>query len=263
MQKKLLAQIVAATILGTAALGASAQNAAIVNGKPVPMERLTLLKQQIEERSGQTLPAEMENQLREEVIMREVFSQEAQRRGLERTAGFKNNMDIARQTILIRELFLDFEKNNPISDAEVQAEYDKFVAANSGKEYKASHILVEDEAQAKALLADIQAGKKNFAEVAKKESKDPGSGAQGGDLGWANPSSFVPEFTEVMIKLDKGQLADAPVKTQFGWHIIRVDDVRTAELPKLEEVKPQIVQELGQKKMQKFQEELRAKAKVQ
>lgn len=263
MQKKLLAQIVAATILGTAALGASAQNAAVVNGKPVPMERLNILKQQIEERSGQALPAEMESQLREEVIMREVFAQEAQRRGLERSASFKNNLDIARQTILIRELFLDFEKKNPISDAEVQAEYDKFAAANSGKEYKASHILVEDEAKAKALLADIKAGKKQFADVAKKESKDPGSGAQGGDLGWANPASYVPEFTEAMLKLDKNQLVEAPVQSQFGWHIIRVDDIREAQLPSVQDVKPQIVQELQQRKMQQFQEELRAKAKVE
>lgn len=263
MQKRILTQIAAATILGMAAMGASAQNIAVVNGKPIPAERLQLLKQQIQERSGRELPPEMDAQLKEEVIAREIFMQEAARRGLDRSKEYKQNMEMARQTILIRELFLDFEKSNPISDTEIQAEYDKFVAGNGGKEYRASHILVETEDEAKALIADIKAGKKKFADAAKKASKDPGSGAQGGDLGWANPGSFVPEFSEAMTHLDKGAMTDTPVKTQFGWHIIRVDEVRDAKLPTLEEVKPQIKQELEQQRMAKFQEELRGKAKVE
>lgn len=188
--------------------------------------------------------------------------QEAAKRGLDATAEYKQQMQLARETILIRELFADYQKKNPITDAEIKAEYDKFVAANAGKEYRASHILVDSEDRAKAIIAELKAGKK-FEDIAKKESKDPGSGAQGGDLGWASPANYVPEFTEAMVKLNKGGLTEAPVKSQFGWHVIRVDDVRDAQLPALNDVKPQIAEQLEQQKMIQFQEALRAKAKVQ
>ena len=261
MKQKLLSGLVAAAVLGSMALPVAAQNLAIVNGKPVPKERAEVLKQQIE-RSGRPVTAEVEGQIKEEVIAREIFLQEAKKRGLEGSSEYKNQMELARQTILIRELFADFQKKHPVTDAEIQAEYDKFAAANSGKEYKASHILVEKEDEAKAIIASIKKGEK-FEEIAKKQSKDPGSGARGGDLDWANPSSYVSEFTEALIKLNKGQMTEQPVKSQFGWHIIRLDDVRQAELPKIDEVKPQIAQQLQQQKLMQFQEDLRAKAKVE
>ena len=261
MKKSLLSGLVAAAVLGTMALPVAAQNLAIVNGKAVPKERVETLKQQVE-RSGRPISPEMENQIKEEVIAREIFMQETQKRGLEATSDYKAQMELARQTILIRELFVDFQKTNPVTDAEIQAEYDKFAAANAGKEYKASHILVEKEDEAKAIIAALKKGGK-FEEIAKKQSKDPGSGARGGDLDWANPSSYVPEFTEALVKLEKGKLTQTPVKSQFGWHIIRLDDVREAQLPKIDEVKPQIAQQLQQQKLAKFQEDLRAKAKVE
>ena len=261
MKKKLLSGLVAAAVLGTMALPVAAQNLAIVNGKAVPKERIETLKQQVE-RSGRPVTPELENQIKEEVIAREIFMQEAQKRGLEGSADYKAQMELARQTILIRELFVDFQKNNPVTDAEIQAEYDKFVAANAGKEYKASHILVEKEDEAKAIIAAIKKGGK-FEDIAKKQSKDPGSGARGGDLDWASPNSYVAEFTEALVKLEKGKMTQTPVKSQFGWHVIRLDDVREAQLPKLEEVKPQIAQQLQQQKLAKFQEDLRAKAKVE
>jgi peptidyl-prolyl cis-trans isomerase C len=121
---------------------------------------------------------------------------------------------------------------------------------------------VENEADAKAVIADIKKGKK-FEDVAKAKSKDPGSAPNGGDLDWATAASYVPEFSQAMVKLGKGQMTQEPVKTSFGWHVIRVDDVRDAQLPKLEEVKPQIAQQLQQQKLAKFQEDLRAKAKVE
>ena len=260
MKKQLLSGLVAAALLGTVALSASAQNLAIVNGKPIPKERAEALKQQVE-RSGRPVTPEMEGQIKEEVIAREIFMQEAQRRGLEASSDYKAQMELARQTILIRELFLDQQKKDPVADAEIQAEYDKFVAANAGKEYKASHILVEKESEAKAILASLKKGGK-FEEIAKKQSKDPGSGAKGGDLDWAAPGSYVSEFTEALVKLEKGKVSE-PVKSQFGWHIIRLDDVRQAQLPKIEEVKPQISQQLQQMKVTKFQDELRAKAKIE
>lgn len=261
MKKKLLSGLVAAAVLGTMALPVAAQNLAIVNGKAVPKERAEVLKQQVE-RSGRPITPEIEGQIKEEVIAREIFMQEAQKRGLEGSADYKAQMELARQTILIRELFVDFQKNSPVTDAEIQAEYDKFVAANAGKEYKASHILVEKEEEAKAIIASLKKGGK-FEDIAKKQSKDPGSGARGGDLDWASPNSYVPEFTEALVKLEKGKLTQAPVKSQFGWHVIRLDDVREAQLPKLDEVKPQIAQQLQQQKLVKFQEDLRAKAKVE
>ena len=250
------------TLCLVAAMSFSAwsQNLAIVNGKAVPSARVEALKQQVE-RSGRPVTPEILAQIKEELIAREIFKQEARKQGLDASNDYKSQIELARQSILIRELFNSFQTKNPVTEAEIKAEYDKFVAANGGKEYRARHILVEKEDEAKALIADIKKGAK-FEDLAKKASKDPGSGANGGDLDWANASSYVPEFSSAMTKLEKGQLTESPVKSQFGFHIIRVDDVRDAQLPKLDEVKPQITQQLTQSKLAKFQEDLRAKAKV-
>ncbi|MBE7368230.1 peptidylprolyl isomerase [Ramlibacter pallidus] len=258
--KKVLLAAAAAAAIGIA-LPAAAQNVAIVNGKPVPKARVDLLSQQLA-KAGRQVPPEMQAQLKDEVIAREIFMQEASKRGLDASDDFKNQMELARQTILIRELFADYQKNNPVTDAEIKGEYDKFVAANGGKEYKARHILVEKEDEAKAVIANLKKGQK-FEDLAKKQSKDPGSGTNGGDLDWATAASYVPEFAEAMIKLKKGETTAAPVKSQFGWHVIRVDDIREAQLPKLEEVRPQIAQQLQQQKLAAFQENLRKSAKVE
>ena len=251
----------ALSLVAALRFSAMAQNLAVVNGKPVPSSRVEALKQQVE-RSGRPVTPEILAQIKEELIAREIFMQEARKRGLDATEDYKAQLELARQSILIRELFANFQKKNPVTDAEIKGEYDKFVAANGGKEYRARHILVEKEDEAKALIAELKKGGK-FEDLAKKASKDPGSGANGGDLDWANAASYVPEFSNAMIKLEKGQLTETPVKSQFGFHIIRVDDVREAQLPKLDEVKPQITQQLTQSKLGKFQEDLRAKAKVQ
>lgn len=261
MKKQFLMATAVAALMTLSAQGALAQNIAIVNGKAVPKARVDALAQQVA-KSGRPVTPDMEGQLREEVIAREVFMQEAEKRGLSASDDFKVQMELARQAILIRELFADYQKKNPVTDAELKAEYDKFATANGGKEYKARHILVEKEADAKAIIASLKKGGK-FEDIAKKQSKDPGSGAKGGDLDWANPSSYVPEFTEALLKLNKGQLSDTPVKSQFGYHVIRVDDIRTAELPAFEQVKPQIAQQMQQQKLAAFQEELRSKAKVE
>ncbi|PUE14790.1 peptidylprolyl isomerase [Limnohabitans sp. MMS-10A-178] len=250
----------ALSLVAALSLSAMAQNLAVVNGKPVPSSRVEALKQQVE-RSGRPVTPEILAQIKEELIAREIFMQEARKRGLEASEDYKTQLELARQSLLIRELFANFQKKNPVTDAEIKAEYDKFVAANGGKEYRARHILVEKEDEAKALIADLKKGGK-FEDLAKKASKDPGSGANGGDLDWASAASYVPEFASALVKLEKGQLTDVPVKSQFGFHVIRVDDTREAQLPKLEEVKPQISQQLTQTKLGKFQEDLRAKAKV-
>ena len=260
MKKHIFSALTAAAMLAAAPV-AFAQNVAIVNGKAVPQSRVDALVQQVTN-SGKQVTPEIQAQIKEEVIAREIFMQEAQVRGLDATADFKTQMELARQTILIRSLFADHQKKNPISDEDIKAEYDKFAAANSGKEYKARHILVEKEDKAKAIIAQLKKGGK-FEDIAKKESKDPGSGANGGDLDWANPSNYVKEFSEALIGLQKGKMTDTPVKTQFGYHIIRLDDIRDAKLPKFEEVKPQVAQQMQQQRMGKFQEELRTKAKVE
>ncbi len=261
MKMKFLSAVATAAMLCTLAPAVLAQNVAIVNGKAVPKARVDALAQQLA-RSGRPVTPEMEGQLKDEVIAREIFIQEAQKQGLDVTDDFKIQLELARQTILIRELFGNYQKANPVTDEEIKAEYDRFATANGGKEFRARHILVEKEAEAKAIIAQLKKGGK-FEEIAKKSSKDPGSGAKGGDLDWAGAGNYVAEFSEALTKLTKGKMTETPVKTQFGYHIIRLDDVRDAQLPKLEEVKPQISQQLQQQKMTKFQEELRAKAKIE
>jgi peptidyl-prolyl cis-trans isomerase C len=258
MKKQVISSIALAVLSISAAW---AQNVAIVNGKPVPTSRAEALAKQVAAQ-GQPVTPEMQAQIKEEVINREVFMQEAQKRGIDASDEYKTQFELARQAILIRALFADYQKNNPVTDADIKAEYDKFAAANGGKEYRASHILVENETEAKKLIADIKKGGK-FADIAKKNSKDPGSGANGGDLDWANAGSYVKEFSDAMSKLDKGKMTDTPVKSQFGYHIIRLDDVRQAQLPPMEQVKPQITQQLVQQKLGAFQKEMRDKAKVE
>jgi len=258
--KQVILSALAAAILSIA-LPAAAQNVAIVNGKPVPKARVDALAAQLA-KAGRPISPEVQGQIKDEVFAREIFMQAAQERGLDGSDDFKAQMELARQTLLIRVLFADYQKNNPVTDADIQAEYDKFAAANSGKEYRARHILVEKEDEAKVIIASLKKGGK-FEDIAKKQSKDPGSGANGGDLDWANAGSYVPEFSGALTKLKKGQTTEAPVKTQFGWHVIRLDDVRDSQLPKLEEVKPQIAQQLQQQKLAKFQEDLRGKAKIE
>ncbi len=253
----------AAALLATTlflALPVQAQNIATVNGKPVPKARVDALIQQAE-RSGQKLGPEIQQQARDQVVLREIFVQEAEKRGIAASADFRSQMELARQSILIRELFDDYRKKNPVGDDEAKAEYDKFKAQSTGTEYRARHILVEKEDEAKALIAQIKGGAK-FEDLAKKHSKDPGSGENGGDLDFAKPDSYVPEFGQAMSKLKKGEMTDAPVKTQFGYHIIRLEDTREASFPAFDDVKSQIKQRLEQGKLQKFQEELRGKAKT-
>jgi len=241
-------------------LAASAQNIATVNGKAVPKARVDVLLQQAA-RGGQPITPEMQAQAKDQVVLREIFVQEATKRGMAASKDYADQMELAKQSILIRELFEDFKKKNPIGDAEAQAEYDKFKAQSTGTEYRARHILVDKEEDAKALIAQIKAGGK-FEELATKNSKDTGSAQNGGDLDFAKPESYVPEFGGALTKLKKGEMTDTPVKSQFGFHIIRLDDTREAAFPAFDDVKGQIKQRIEQVKMQGFQEDMRSKAKT-
>ena len=247
-------------IVALAPLAALAQNVAVVNGKAVPKSRVDVLLNQAA-RGGQPRTPELEQRAREEVVLREIFAQEAEKKGIPQTADYRTQLELVRQTVLIRELFEDFKKKNPVTEAEARAEYEKFKAQSAGTEYRARHILVENEDDAKKLIAQIKGGAK-FEDLAKKNSKDTGSGENGGDLDFAKPDAYVPEFSKAMTSLKKGEMTEAPVKTQFGYHIIRLDDVREAKFPEFDAVKPQIEQRLAQLKLQKYQEDLRKAAKT-
>lgn len=257
MKKFALAAVIAA-IVPAAAL---AQNIATVNGKPVPKARVESLIQQVTKSGQQQRSPELEAQVKDEVVRREIFMQAAEARGVPQTADFKAQMELARQMLLIRGLMEDFRTKNPISDADAQSEYDKFKAANPTNEYRARHILVEKEEEAKALIAQIKGGA-NFEELAKKNSKDTGSAANGGDLDFANPNNFVPEFSKAMVALQKGEMTQEPVKSQFGYHIIKLEDIRPATFPAFDDVKGQIKQRMEQQKMAEFQDSLIKKAKT-
>ena len=242
-------------------LAATAQNVAIVNGKAVPKSRVDALIQQATSQ-GQPRTPELEAQARDEVVLREMFVQEAERQGVSSSAEYKAQMELARQSILIRALFADYQAKHPITDADLKAEYDKIKAQTPlGAEYRASHILVDSEDQAKALIAQIKGGA-SFEELAQKNSKDPGSGEKGGDLDWANATAYVPEFSQAMVKLKKGEMTEVPVKSQYGYHVIKVVDIREAQFPPFEDVKPQLQQRLVQMRLAQYQTEIRAKAKT-
>jgi peptidyl-prolyl cis-trans isomerase C len=258
MLKQSLAALAASVLLAGAV---QAQNVAVVNGKPVPKSRVDTLMVQATRGGQQPVSPEMETRVREEVVLREIFAQEAEKRGIPSSADYRTQLELARQTILIRELFNDYRKKNPVTDADAKAEYDKFKAQASGTEYRARHILVEKEDEARALLAQLKKGAK-FEELATKHSKDTGSAKNGGDLDFAKPDAYVPEFGQAMASLKKGELTTDPVKSQFGFHIIKLEDTREAQFPAFEEVKPQVVQRLEQQKLQEYQETLRKQART-
>ena len=244
-----------------AAAPAFAQNVAVVNGTAIPKSRADALISQLVKQGQQDTP-QLHQAVRDELVNREILMQEAVREGVPSRADVKAQVAVAQQTVVLRAMIEDFAAKNKPSDAEVKARYDELVKQAGGKEYHLHHILVDNEQQAKDLIAKIKGGAK-FEDLAKQFSKDPGSGKNGGDLDWANPKTYVPEFAAAAEKLQKGQMTDTPVHTQFGWHIIRVDDVRAVKPPPLDQVKGQIVQQMQQEKLQAFEQKLRAKAKVE
>ena len=256
-QKSVAALAVALAFAGAA----QAQNVAIVNGKPVPKSRVDTLMVQATRGGQQQATPEMEQRAREEVVLREIYAQEAEKKGVGANDEFRKELEFARQALLIRALFRDYNKKNPVSDADAKAEYDKYKSQASGTEYRARHILVEKEDEAKSLLAQLKGGAK-FDDLAKKHSKDTGSAQNGGDLDFAKPDAYVPEFGQAMAALKKGETTAAPVKTQFGYHIIKLEDTREAQFPPFDDVKGQIVQRLEQQKLQQYQETLRKQAKT-
>lgn len=239
---------------------ASAKPLATVNGKPVAAVRAEImLASQLAQ--GQTRTPELEAAVKEELVRREVIAQEAAKKGLDKKPEVQAQIELSRQAVLVGAYLNDYARNLKIDDAEAHKEYEAIKAALGDKEYKARHILVEKEGEAKDIIERLKKGEK-FEELA-KASKDPGSRDKGGELGWANKSSYVPQFADAMVKLEKGRYTETPVQSSFGWHVIQLDDVRELKAPAFEEVKGQIIQRMRQQAVERHVLDLRAKAKVE
>lgn len=247
----------------TIALPAFAQNVATVNGKPITQQSVDQFVKLLVTQ-GATDSPQLREQVKQEMINRQVFVQAAEKDGLSKQADVQTEAELARQGILVRALMAGYLAKHPVSQDQVKAEYEKIKKQQAGKlEYKVSHILVADEKTANDLLAQLKSKKGSFADLAKKNSKDPGSAEKGGSLDWAPPTNYVQPFAQAVTALKKGEMTDKPVQTQFGWHIIKVDDTRAVEFPPIDQVRPQIEEMLRQQSLAGYQKELREKAKVE
>ena len=237
------------------------KSAAMVNGVSIPQSRIDI-RVKVATQQGQPDTPELRKSIREDMINLEVLAQDAAKRGLDKSTDVIQQMALARQTVLANAFVQDYVKNHPIDDAVLKLEYDKLKANVGTKEYKARHILVETEAEAKSIIAQL--GKKaKFDKLAAEKSKDAGSAQHGGELEWAVPSNFVAPFATALVALKKGEYTKDPVETQYGWHVIRLDDIRDLKVPSFEELKPQLQQRMQQQMVQNAIAELRDKAKIE
>jgi len=248
-------------LIAVACAPAFAQSVATVNGKAIPSSRLDAMVKQVTSQGKQPDSPQLRDAVKKDLIAREVMVQEADKQGYSNKPEVKQALENTRQSIVINAMLADYVKKNPVKDAEVKAEYDKYKAAVGDKEYHARHILVATEKEATDIIAKLKGGAK-FEELA-KQSKDTGSAANGGDLDWASPGNFVKPFSDAMVALKDGQVTDKPVQSQFGYHVIKLEGSRAAKVPALDEIKGQIEQALTQKKIAAYRDELVKKAKVQ
>jgi peptidyl-prolyl cis-trans isomerase C len=250
-----------AVALAVASAGpAMAQNVATVNGVAIPKARVdAIVKAQAAQ--GQPDSEQLRTAVRERLIELEVLAQEANKKGLAKNPDFQQQIELQRQQALANALVQDYIKANPVDDAAAKVEYDKIRAQAGDKEYKARHILVDKEDEAKDIVAKLKGGQK-FEELA-KVSKDPGSKDRGGDLDWNSPAAYVKPFSDALVKLQKGQYTMVPVQTQFGWHVILLEDVRPTKFPPFDDVKNELKQRIQQQNVAKYVGDLRSKAKVQ
>jgi len=257
-------KIAALAIIGILAINpafAEDKSAAMVNGISIPQSRIDLRVKAAAAQSQPDTP-ELRKAVREDMINLEVVAQEAKKNGLDKNPEVIEQIELAKESVLVGAYVQDYAKSHPISEDQLKQEYDKLKTTLGSKEYSVSHILVDTEDEAKAIIAQL--GKKGkFDKIAKAKSKDAGSAEKGGSLGWAVPSNFVPPFANALLTLKKGTYTKEPVKTQFGWHVIKLDDERSLKVPSFEELKPQIEQRLQQKTIQDLISELRSKAKIE
>ena len=270
------ANLAVALVAGTLALAAGAQEKAaprkaaaasssakvVVNGVTIPQSRIDAMNKELTTQ-GQPETAERQAAVREELVNREILAQAAQKRGLDKNPEVQAQMDMARQAVLVRALFESEVKQNPITDADLQKQYEAFKGQMGTNEYKVAHILVDKEEDAKAIIDQLKRNPNDFAKLAKEKSKDPGSKENGGDLDWGPSARYVKPFADAVQSQPKGQISAAPVKSDFGYHVIRVDDVRPLKVPEFSELKEQFRQRAQQQQIQKMVMDLRSKAKVE
>ena len=250
-------------ILGALAINpafAEDKSAALVNGVSIPQARVDM-RVNAATKQGQPDSPELRKAIREDLINIELMSQEAAKLGLNKDADVVQQIELTKQQVLAGAYVQEYAKKHPITEDQLKQEYDKLKAKLGDKEYNVRHILVETEAEAKDIIAQL--GKKAKFEKLAEKSKDAGSAQRGGELGWAVPGNYVPEFANAMLNLKKGEYTKAPVKSQFGWHVIKLDDMRDMKAPPFENVKPQLQQRMQQQSIQQAISELRAKAKVE
>lgn len=257
---RLAALLVAGAIVSAPAFAADKGKAfATVNGQPISQGVYEAFVAE-QKAQGNADSPELQGAVKEELIRREVIAQEAKKKGLDKNANVQGQIELAKQAVLIRAYLSDYVKSHPISEAQLKAEYELIKTNLGSTEYKARHVLVEKEDEAKAIIAKLDKGEK-FSELA-KVSKDPGSKDKGGELGWSSPAAYVKPFGEALTKLKKGEYTKAPVKSDFGYHVIQLDDSRPMTPPPFEQVKPQLQQRAGQQQVENLVKELRTKAKV-
>ncbi len=230
-----------------------------VNGQAIPQNTYDAF---VAEQKAQGAPdsPQLQNAVKEELIRRELLAQEAKKKGLDKKPEVQGQVELAKQAVLIRAYLTDLVRANPISEEKLKADYEAIKATLGTTEYHARHILVASEDEAKAIIAKLDKGEK-FSELA-KQSKDPGSKDNGGDLGWASPSSFVKPFSDALTKLKKGETTKTPVKTDFGYHVIQLEDTRPLTPPPYDQVKPQLQQRASQQLVEQQVKKLRDSAKV-
>ena len=238
------------------------KSVALVNGVSITQDMVDL-RVKMAEAQGATDSPDLRKQVREELINLELLKQEAQKAGLDKNPDVILQNEIAQKSILAGAYLQDYQKTHPVSDDEMKQAYDSYKVAVGKDEYKVSHILVDTEDEAKAIIAELGKKGSKFDKIAKEKSKDAGSAENGGSLGWAAPSSFVPPFASALLSLKKGEYTREPVKTQFGWHVIRLEDTRPARIPSFDDLKPQIMQKLQQQGLQQLISDLRGKAKIE
>ncbi len=234
------------------------KSAAVVNGHAISQERVEMaVKGAVAQ--GQTDSPELRKAIREKMISLELVAQEATKLGMDKNADLLKQLEQIKQELLANVFVQNFVKNHPVSEDQLKAEYEKIKPKLADKEFNARHILVATEAEAREIIAQL--GKKVKFEKLAEKSKDTGSAKNGGSLGWA-PNNYVPPFANALLNLKKGEYTKEPVQTQFGWHVIRLDDVRPLKVPSYEELKPQMQQALQQQAIQKTIADLRAAAKI-
>ena len=235
---------------------------AIVNGVSIPKSRMEHILKGINQNGrGLHLDEKMAERLKENIITNEVIRQEAVKKGINKDPLFLAQVEQMQEQLLIRTFIDDFVKTHPITEAAAKKEYHKIKANQGNKEYLVRHILVKDEAIAKELITQLKKGVK-FNVLAKPKSTDSGSAKQGGELGWAVPENYTQPFAEAIIKMPKGKISDTPVKTEFGWHIIKVEDIRKSKGPAFSEVKEEIIRQMQSEALKKHVAMLVLKAEI-